>query len=114
NPESTWTILNREFGEVSYSTTMIADCSRVLDRCKAAGERIFSAAYIMPSKSQGFKATAKHRNYLQLIQKMVEEGLPEKLAEAKSMAEAFALLKSYPLIGNFLAYQYVTDLNYST
>jgi hypothetical protein len=29
------------------------------------------------------------------------------------MADAFALLRSYPLIGNFLAYQYVTDLNYS-
>ena len=30
------------------------------------------------------------------------------------MLEAFTLLRSYPMIGDFLAYQYVTDLNYST
>jgi hypothetical protein len=29
------------------------------------------------------------------------------------MVEAFTLLRSYPMIGDFLAYQYVTDLNYS-
>jgi hypothetical protein len=29
------------------------------------------------------------------------------------MADAFALLKSIPFVGPFLAYQYVTDLNYS-
>ena len=30
------------------------------------------------------------------------------------MGEAFALLRAYPSIGDFLAYQYVTDLNYGT
>ncbi len=30
------------------------------------------------------------------------------------MAEGFALLQSFPSIGNFLAYQLVTDLNYTT
>ena len=29
------------------------------------------------------------------------------------MQQAFTLLKSYPGIGDFLAYQYVTDINYS-
>ena len=28
------------------------------------------------------------------------------------MAQAFEILRSYPTIGNFLAYQFVTDLNY--
>jgi len=30
------------------------------------------------------------------------------------MREAFELLLSYPMIGDFLSYQYVTDLNYSS
>ena len=30
------------------------------------------------------------------------------------MGRAFELLRSYPTIGDFLAYQYVTDLNYGT
>ena len=29
------------------------------------------------------------------------------------MQEAFNILKTYPLIGNFMAYQLVTDINYS-
>jgi len=29
------------------------------------------------------------------------------------MQRAFELLKSYPGLGDFLAYQYVTDINYS-
>ena len=29
------------------------------------------------------------------------------------MEEAFNIIKSYPLIGNFMAYQLVTDINYS-
>ena len=30
-----------------------------------------------------------------------------------NMREAFEILRSYPMIGDFLAYQFVTDLNYS-
>jgi hypothetical protein len=30
------------------------------------------------------------------------------------MREAFELVRSYPTIGDFLAYQYITDLNYSS
>jgi hypothetical protein len=37
-----------------------------------------------------------------------------RIADSKTMLEAFTLLRSYPMIGDFLAYQYVTDLNYST
>ena len=37
----------------------------------------------------------------------------ERLAETKTMAAAFEMLRSYPTIGEFLAYQFVTDINYS-
>ena len=36
-----------------------------------------------------------------------------RIAESESMQKAFHLLRGYPMIGDFLAYQYVTDLNYS-
>jgi hypothetical protein len=52
--------------------------------------------------------------HLNLLARMIADGMPAKTARAKSMAEAFGLLRSYPSIGDFLAYQYVTDLNYST
>jgi hypothetical protein len=44
---------------------------------------------------------------------MLADAVPSKLQECAEMHAAFTLLKSYPSIGNFLAYQYVTDLNYS-
>jgi hypothetical protein len=51
--------------------------------------------------------------HLKLLRKMLEDKLWEKLASSPSMGKAFELLRAYPTIGDFLAYQYVTDLNYS-
>ena len=36
-----------------------------------------------------------------------------KILNAKTMEEGFNIIRSYPLIGNFMAYQLVTDINYS-
>jgi hypothetical protein len=44
---------------------------------------------------------------------MLADSLPNQLAHCNSMKQAFEMLLSYPLIGEFLAYQLVTDLNYS-
>ena len=43
----------------------------------------------------------------------MECGLPERLTEARTMQEGFELLREYPTIGDFLAYQFITDINYS-
>ena len=37
----------------------------------------------------------------------------QKVAAAGTMRAAFEILRSYPAIGDFLAYQYLIDLNYS-
>jgi hypothetical protein len=44
---------------------------------------------------------------------MIAEAVPQRLVACRSMREGFELLRSYPLIGDFLAYQLITDLNYS-
>ena len=41
------------------------------------------------------------------------DNLAGQLAQLKKMQTAFELLRSYPTIGDFLAYQFVTDINYS-
>ena len=40
---------------------------------------------------------------------MMEDAGPERLSEARNMREAFEQLRGYPVIEDFLAYQYVTD-----
>jgi hypothetical protein len=44
---------------------------------------------------------------------MMSDQLPKQLSNTKKMQQAFELIKSYPTIGDFLAYQFVTDINYS-
>jgi hypothetical protein len=55
----------------------------------------------------------KHQNHLRLIELMMRDHLPERLAEASRLADVFSILKGYPSAGNFLAYQWAIDLNYS-
>ena len=43
----------------------------------------------------------------------IEDKMQNKILKCKTMEEAFYIIKSYPLIGNFMAYQLVTDINYS-
>jgi hypothetical protein len=44
---------------------------------------------------------------------MLEDQVPDRISNAKSMQAVFELLRSYPMIGDFLSYQYATDINYS-
>ena len=43
----------------------------------------------------------------------MHDRVADRIADASSMRQAFEILRSYPSIGNFLSYQFVTDLNYS-
>jgi thymidylate kinase len=114
NRIGTWEYLERKFGELSANEFRPARYSAALDSAFARGERLYSAAYIMPSGPRSDRFERKHHFHMALLKRMLDENLPERLADARSMEEAFELLRSYPSIGNFLAYQYVSDINYST
>jgi hypothetical protein len=112
NRIETWELLEHELGGVSYADYSFESYDHVLTRARKRGARIYSAAYIMPSGNSVFGYRQKHRNNLRMLERMMEDEVALRIAEAHSMKEAFELLRSYPLIGDFLAYQYVTDLNY--
>lgn len=114
NRESTWELLTSSLGELRYSMELLRQIDEVLTKKKETGGQIFSGAYIMPSGAKDFREPLKHRNYLALLQQMIADNLPHRLAECVSMADAFALLRAYPMIGDFLAYQFTVDINYST
>jgi thymidylate kinase len=114
NKIETWRLLEANVGQISYRDFDYDAYDAVLSRAINGGTTIYSAAYIMPSGSKAFGTTRKHRSHLRLLQQMMEDELPLQIADSKTMLEAFTLLRSYPMIGDFLAYQYVTDLNYST
>ena len=112
NKTETWEALERAFGAVTYETFATDQYDRVLTEASARGP-IYNGAYIMPSCGQVFGHARKHRNHLDLLAAMMDDGLPRTLAGAPSMEAAFEAIRAYPSIGDFLAYQYVTDVNYS-
>ena len=114
NRIETWQLLQREAGPLHTDGFCVERYDRVLGSALARGERIYSGAYIMPSGGKGAPFARKHWMHLELLARMVRDELPERIAGMATMAEAFAALRAYPTIGDFLAYQYVTDLNYST
>jgi thymidylate kinase len=113
NKIETWELLKAKLGVLSYSDYSFARYDNVLTEAHSSGARIYSAAYIMPSGRSTFGHPHKHRNHLRLLERMMEDEAPQRIAQARSMKQAFEVLRSYPTVGDFLAYQYVTDLNYS-
>lgn len=113
NKIETWQLLEKAFGKITLADYQFERYDRVLQGALDTGKQIYSAAYMMPPGRSFFGYARKHQNHLRLLEKMIVEELPQRVADSGSMANAFALIRSYPTIGDFLAYQYVTDLNYS-
>jgi 5-hmdU DNA kinase, helical domain len=112
NRISTWTLLQSALGELSWATFRLDRYDEVLTESISHGERIYSAAYIVPPPSLG--ARRKHTNHLLLLQQMMRSRLHTRLQASASMAEAFRVLRGYPGMGGFLAFQFLIDINYST
>ena len=76
---------------------------------------IFSNAYMMTGSYSGYHdSNTNHQLWLQMIEDEFIKGQGlKKVLNAKSMAEVYNQLRDYPLIGDFLAYQYTVDFNYS-
>ncbi len=113
NKIETWELLENKLGNILYADYSFDHYEKVLTEAMKSGKSIYSAAYIMPSGGKTLGYTTKHRNHLKLIEKMMADELPKKLEDAPNMQRGFELLRNYPTIGNFLAYQFITDINYS-
>lgn len=111
NRIETWENLRSKLGALCWRSYSFDAYATVLDGLLNEGERVYSAAYIMPSPA--FGSPRKHRNHLRLIEYMMADGAPKKLAKVGSLRGAFELLRGYPSLGDFLAFQFAVDLNYS-
>ena len=113
NKESTWELLLNNFGDITLKTFNIKEYSKILEKAISNGIKIYNDAYISCA-NKAFGYNRKHDNHLALLNKMFnEDKIQDKIIKCNTMEEAFNIIKSYPLIGNFMAYQLVTDINYS-
>lgn len=102
NRVATWELLGRELGTLTAREFDVERYDAVLSAAFDRGERIYSAAYIMPAASRS--VGRKHRTHLELLSAMLDGALPKKLADARSMSDGFLALLDNPGIGEFLAY----------
>lgn len=112
NKIETWRYLERILGPLSWESADLDQISLALHALRSRGERVYSAAYIMPVPAFGHER--KHDNHLALLARMIEDGLPARLVKARSLRAVYEMIRPYPGLGPFLAFQYVIDLNYST
>ena len=113
NKIETWELLERALGSITFEDYRFAAYDAALRGARQAGRPIYSAAYIMPPGRRAFGRSAKHQNHLLLLERMMADHLPERLVQTRTMQEGFEKLRAYPTIGDFLAYQFITDINYS-
>ena len=111
NRLETWEELAKRHGKPTWKNFKTEPYAITLDAMLARGERVYSAAYIMPPPP--FGDTRKHRNHLRLLEYMMRDAAPRRIESAKSFVEVFEILRSYPSLGDFLAFQFAIDLNYS-
>ena len=113
NKESTWELLIKNLKDIKLKDFDFLKCSEILNDAISKKESIYNDAYISCA-TKAFGYERKHENHLALLNKIFNvDKSYKKILEAKTMQEAFNILKTYPLIGNFMAYQLVTDINYS-
>ena len=109
NRVATWEALERVLGPLT-SEVGGPRVRAVLDAMRARGERLYSAAYVIPPAG----ATAsKHEGHLALLAAMIADRVPERAAQLPALADVYHLLRGYRGLGPFLAFQLAVDLNYS-
>lgn len=76
-------------------------------------ESVYTGAFILCA-TNAFGMGKKYLNHIELFKHMFfEDNFCEKALQTKSLKGLYELLHSYPLIGDFMAYQIAIDLNYS-
>src|SRR5690606_12339011 len=95
NKIETWRLLETRLGSITFADYRFAAYDRILADAMTRGERIYSAAYIMPPGGSAFGHAAKHQNHLKLLEMMMLDELPKKLADCRTMQQGFELLLSY-------------------
>ncbi|MFV0470208.1 MAG: nucleotide kinase domain-containing protein [Dysgonomonas sp.] len=114
NKIETWEYLIKNTGEIAINNFNINIISKLLTD-RIAQKPIFNSAYLMTGSHQDFlQFPSKHERWLVMIEReFIKKRGFNKIIKSKSLEEIFNILSECPFIGDFLAYQYAIDFNYS-
>lgn len=113
NRVDTWEHLVDRVGQPTWAGFGVRHYAAALDARVAEGKPLYNAAYVMLVGPRLGEATA-HADRLRLLERMVIDGCAAQVVDSASLEGVYELLRRYPSVGRFLAYQYALDLNYTT
>jgi hypothetical protein len=114
NKIETWEYIKSFFGDLTLKSYNAEKISHVLS-IRIKDHPIFNSAYLMTGVHRDYtNLKSKHERWLKMIDlEFIKNKLFIKIIKARSLQEVFTLLSGCPFIGDFLAYQYAIDFNYS-
>lgn len=114
NKIETWQFIKENYGSVSTKNFNVSALSKLLAK-RIEKDAIFNGAYMMTGSHQKYvDYSSKHEKWLRMVDKeMIKEGRLNRIINSKSLEEVFNILNECSFIGDFLAYQYAIDINYS-
>ncbi len=114
NRIDTWEFIEANIGVLSIKTFNPSLLSELLTK-RIAVKPIFNSAYLMTGSHKDYtQYSSKHERWLRMIdEKFIKGKLLSKIVKSKSLQDVFEILQECPFIGDFLAYQYAIDFNYS-
>ncbi len=114
NKIETWEYLESKQGEIRVNNFDLATINQLLLERKNQSP-IFNNAYMMTGTHSLYNhLDFKHEKWLEMVKKeMIQDGKFRSILKAKSLEEVYNLLRSSSFLGDFLAYQYSIDFNYS-
>lgn len=115
NKPETWDYLEREVGTICLENFDLQRINTALAKRRQT-DPIFNNAYMMTGTHSLYNhLDFKHEKWLQMVKnELVGDKVFDKIIDANSLADVFSHLRSCSFIGDFLAYQYAIDMNYST
>lgn len=114
NNIDTWKFLENKIGTIkisNFNTDIISDL--LSDRIQK--QPIFSGAYMMTGSHKKYNMyLSKHTKWLKMVEyEFLKEKRIDRVLNAKSLNEIYDILSECSFLGEFLAYQYTVDFNYS-
>lgn len=114
NKPETWEYLESEIGEISLENFNLKHINNALLARKVSNP-IFNNAYMMTGTHSSYNyLDYKHEKWLQMVKdELIGQSVFDKIIDATSLSDTFDHLRGCSFIGDFLAYQYAIDMNYS-
>jgi|AntDryMetagUQ889_1029465.scaffolds.fasta_scaffold04033_2 hypothetical protein len=110
----TWTEVRNFLGHYPTLSDLIDEGFRkALDHVRIQNGGLYTGAFILCANN-AYGQSLKHLNHVELFRHMfLQDALSEQILTASSLHQIYELLHGYPLMGDFMSYQIVIDLNYS-